>query len=463
MRIGYVQRVKEAAEGRELEILAHAGFAADLLDGRGHPCPWCGGDDRFYCDRQRQYVRCRQCFEGDLFDAVAKIQNSTVIEAAKLVEEYLGKPNGSGKAHTNGSGKTGKASSKPAGKGKLGEISFDGINSNELIRKWAAQKIGVNVDAALAAGARGAIWSPTGQPVVAFRGWPSATAAEPSAVVMLSVDGSDLGNAGRDCRVTKGSRPGLIICGGRSALAEAETVVLCEGPSDTFAVAPFLPPGFVAVTNTHGAGCSAQGRKSLSKWLATKKVILVPDSDKPGLRGMGAWARDVANCGGKDIRWATLPYPIVESHGKDLRDWINEGHGADDVAKLLADAAQCIEAKDARPTIEVTVRENLVVGGVITAIATDPDSGIYQRGGRLARVVREGQAIPDGTKDDERPAEGGVAADGCRRAGAAQSKDAGRRVRVGRVRVREPGGELAPQDSFREAELETALEGRGLA
>jgi hypothetical protein len=53
--------VKEAAAGRWLEILTAAGIPAAALDGKGHPCPRCGGSDRFAAHKdiaQRGAVIC---------------------------------------------------------------------------------------------------------------------------------------------------------------------------------------------------------------------------------------------------------------------------------------------------------------------------------------------------------------------------------------------------------------------
>ena len=56
-----------AASGRWVSLLGAAGLSADLLDGRGHPCPRCGGRDRFAAWRDvdiRGAVHCRRCFTG---------------------------------------------------------------------------------------------------------------------------------------------------------------------------------------------------------------------------------------------------------------------------------------------------------------------------------------------------------------------------------------------------------------
>ncbi len=57
--------VRSQCCGRWISILAAAGIPAERLDGRGHPCPRCGGRDRFAAWRdidQRGAVHCRHCF-----------------------------------------------------------------------------------------------------------------------------------------------------------------------------------------------------------------------------------------------------------------------------------------------------------------------------------------------------------------------------------------------------------------
>jgi len=49
--------------GREIEVFERlAGISASVLDGRGHPCPTCGGTDRFSFVQNEGRVQCRKCF-----------------------------------------------------------------------------------------------------------------------------------------------------------------------------------------------------------------------------------------------------------------------------------------------------------------------------------------------------------------------------------------------------------------
>ena len=90
-----LQRVKCVALGREAEILRNVGgIDAELLDGRHHPCPKCGGHDRFrLIDATTGGVFCNQCFREknrDYIDAVRWMQDCTFSEAVQMIGEYLG-------------------------------------------------------------------------------------------------------------------------------------------------------------------------------------------------------------------------------------------------------------------------------------------------------------------------------------------------------------------------------------
>ena len=60
-----VEELKSLAAGRWFDILIAAGIDADKLNGKGHPCPKCGGRDRFAAFptiKGRGAVHCRHGF-----------------------------------------------------------------------------------------------------------------------------------------------------------------------------------------------------------------------------------------------------------------------------------------------------------------------------------------------------------------------------------------------------------------
>jgi hypothetical protein len=95
-----IPEIKTAARGRWIGILVDAGIPADCLDGRGHPCPLCGGDDRFNAAKDVKdtgAVFCRHCFNksatikpSDGVATVAWLTKKTNGEAAKWIADRLG-------------------------------------------------------------------------------------------------------------------------------------------------------------------------------------------------------------------------------------------------------------------------------------------------------------------------------------------------------------------------------------
>src|SRR5262245_54458873 len=90
-----VSTIKAAAAGRWPEILiAVAGIPAELLDGRHHPCPKCGGKDRFrLIDAAAGALYCNQCFRSGNGDGLAAVRWARGIDfpsAKREVTSYLG-------------------------------------------------------------------------------------------------------------------------------------------------------------------------------------------------------------------------------------------------------------------------------------------------------------------------------------------------------------------------------------
>lgn len=83
---------RELANGHWREILVAAGIDEDALDGEHHPCPLCGGTDRFRFDDKdgRGTYYCNGCGAGDGFQLLMKYQcTSSFTEAARFVEGYF--------------------------------------------------------------------------------------------------------------------------------------------------------------------------------------------------------------------------------------------------------------------------------------------------------------------------------------------------------------------------------------
>ena len=71
-----MKNTAERAKGNWQKILVHLGVPVEFLNGRHHPCPACGGKDRFRFDDKQgagTYI-CGQCGAGDGFSLVQKIK-----------------------------------------------------------------------------------------------------------------------------------------------------------------------------------------------------------------------------------------------------------------------------------------------------------------------------------------------------------------------------------------------------
>ena len=205
-------------------------------------------------------------------------------------------------------------------------------------------------------------------------------APEPSAVVLLRVEGvlfPAIGSLGeRKTHTVGGSVNSWIVSGD---VATAHTILDVEGITDLLAVVSAgLPPGWVAVTNTGGAGA----RGSLPRpWAKGKLVIVAGDADTPGVKGQRKARAAYRKARADEVLYAQLPYPIAADHGQDVRDWLNEGH-------KLAD----LPTVPANPVIIVGTDESRVIDEAEAALATRE---IFQRAGCMVQVV-VGAAPPAG-------------------------------------------------------------------
>lgn len=87
-----VNEIKMAARGQWETILSTVcGIDEAFLDGKHHPCPKCGGKDRFrMIDIEAGVVLCNQCFSGgDGFAGIMWLTGCTFPEALQLVGDEL--------------------------------------------------------------------------------------------------------------------------------------------------------------------------------------------------------------------------------------------------------------------------------------------------------------------------------------------------------------------------------------
>ena len=352
--------LKRQAEGRWLQILAAAGLPIELLDGRGHPCPKCGGTDRFSVFGDVDLtggLMCRQCFNkgnGDGFAAVMWLRDCSFPEALAFVAETLGIRPASGSAQTP--------------------------NVPLCIVEAVARAKKMPLDTFLQFGA---ISAKRGKllvarvPVYDERG-------EVHSHFDLTPDDKGWFRRG------KGSS-GMFFPG-RLPQA-AETWLLVEGVKDAAALVGL---GF----NAAGLPRNEMAPK-YARLFADCDVIVVPDLDVPGTDGAQRTAGRLAGVA-SSVKIARLPGEVVQSGGQDVRDVISrEGDAA---VRLAVEAALPWEPSeggpdDERPEVFLTLAEAVVADVVVRALGKlgvetqwlGPDESeramIYQRGGVLVHVV----------------------------------------------------------------------------
>lgn len=329
------EAVRQAAAGRWREILQYvAGIPADALDGQHHPCPKCGGDDRFrLIDESAGAVLCNKCFatkNGDGFAAIAWACGVKFPAAVKLVAEYCGVAMAP------------KGAADPAK-----DLVWRPWNST-LATYFLAAKPGVTEQSLLDAGARIARYKNQFTVIALPIIGQELDTTKPVGWCLYNFNGGTLPKWSKDgevvglvkVKITYGSKPGLVGVHAIERLklaGMADVVWKVEGLTDLLALQAVIPEQLrdrhLVVTNANGAG-------ELPKWpaamLARVDCRVVHDADVPGQTGAEAWARAIAaqSVDGAVVRNVVLPYPIEETHGKDLRDWLAERHSYGDLLTL---------------------------------------------------------------------------------------------------------------------------------
>lgn len=100
------QDVKRAADGKWPFVFTSLGIPAEYLDGRNHPCPACGGKDRFQLTTKGHAARwgrfnCRAHHDGggDGLKLVIHYLGCTFPQAVEAVARVLGMSEGVPKQH----------------------------------------------------------------------------------------------------------------------------------------------------------------------------------------------------------------------------------------------------------------------------------------------------------------------------------------------------------------------------
>ena len=352
-----VAELKAAASGRWPEILATVGgIAPGILDGKHHPCPKCGGNDRFrLVDEAAGAVLCNACFSkknGDGLAAIMWLRGCGFPEALRLVAEQVGITPRSG----NG---------KPA--------DIDIVARVAQIKKMPLESyLAFGAEAAM----RGKL--PVARvPVYNEKG-------EAFSYYDLPADGS------KGWWKTGDGTSGIFLTDGCPPRA-SDTVVVTEGFKDA--------------TVWHSMGYSVVGLPAAR--LDMKHVRL--------FRGCNMFIALDRNQAGQDatekicpmlygvaatVHVLTLPTSFVTKGGDDARDIYHKKGGEALLRQAIEDAVAWepeVEPTSNKPIITIGTDEMRVADEGIAALACV--DGIYQRSNLLVHIVR-GAKPPRGVECD---------------------------------------------------------------
>lgn len=351
--------VKAAARGQWTRIIpAVCGLRASILVRKEGPCPKCGGTERFcvYKDfDETGGARCNQCpnLQGkkcDGFSVVQWARKCDFTEAIRLVAEFLGvKPK-----ETKSKPRSGTANENDPAK----DLEFVEWN-DALAALWCLKKQPIKPTALHAAGAKMAKykkqWKVIALPIIGeggkVVGW-SVMNITGGTLPIFKKGSREVQEWTPKPKTLFGSKPGVI----GKVSKDSKRIIKSEGVTDMLSALslPDLPADVDVWTNASGCGEIADKPEYafLPSILKGRAVYCVHDADEPGQCGATqsvssdgitkyGWAPCVARHA-EETRNVQLPYAIEKTRGKDLRDWITEGHTFADFVSL-AETADIVE------------------------------------------------------------------------------------------------------------------------
>ncbi|MEL6107782.1 MAG: primase-helicase zinc-binding domain-containing protein [Planctomycetota bacterium] len=343
-----VHELRTASEGRWGEILARAGLPSSALDGRGHPCPKCGGRDRFsvfHGFEARGAVHCRKCFTagspilpGDGIQTLRWWLGCSFADALVFLADSLG-------GHPAGSVSTASvlpqspALSQNPDRDRMSQSDVDGHTAfardaferhNHETRQRLAIRLGLTVASLLSlrVGLNGAATAST---------WPMRDAS--ARVVGVRLVALPWRRCERRKWSRRESRSGMFLS--RETAVDQSRLWITEGASDTAAA---LGLGLWAVGRASCGTSTDEVRRYVEKQ-GVRKATVIADNDSPGLSGAKRLARVIAASG------ATISIITPPTGYGDLREWTRAGAGA---AELRACAPIEVVHRPAQLTFDFT-------------------------------------------------------------------------------------------------------------
>ena len=326
LSIGFnAEKIKEAAQGRVINILESvAGIPVGSLDGKHHPCPKCGGTDRFrLIDEKSGCVLCNQCFQknnGDFISAVIHFRNVDFPEALRLIADYLGmKPQPR-------LGKPQQASPQ-----KQSPILWtpDTTPNQDAIADWCKNhKPGTGLGGVLRCQGTTGLYAQIpslglpmfGCDLKTVTGW-----------AVYHLDGSEID--GKKVINSFGSKSGMIgTMEVLRQLSKDSTVYKVEGPTDAIAIADAIPETEKGTVAVFANACGANENPDKSPYKEFLEAIaaigckldIIGDNDEAGQNGVKKWGEYAAQK--RCNTWTVaLPKTMFDASVNDVRDYFLVG------------------------------------------------------------------------------------------------------------------------------------------
>jgi RecA/RadA recombinase len=286
-----IASIKQAASSRWRNILGRIGsLDPQLLDGKHHPCPRCGGVDRFrMLDVDSGALFCNQCHNkhnGDGIAAIMWLTGVNFIDALARVAEEVG-------------------------------MAVE-RRECDVVQEMAWRK-GITAESLRAYGA-----------TTDNRGDLSVCRVPMRDADMKPVGYLDLAPVGDfdKGKMTRGSRHGLFVASQPQA---GETIVIVEGVKDASAL--------------HALGIKAIGLPTCRMDAAFARlfrgchVVVVPDRDKAGMEGSEETASRLFGVAAS-VKVAELPTEYRETAGDDVRDVLRTRDGETKVRAAISHARE---------------------------------------------------------------------------------------------------------------------------
>lgn len=352
--------VAAAAAGRWRQIVLSLcpGMSGGALEGTyERPCPKCGGNTRFrpWNDfDERGGVRCSHCFSDRNADGFATLQwvnNWDFSTALNAVADFLNLPASPSPSMAGTTAKGARESAKPQPQPQVEDWSqrwnhwdrVGGGQIHDLVSQWCGSRPPIQPPAVMASEVMVGNWPARtmDQAVLGFYGYADPD-GPPNALLLYRADGQLFPSLGklseRKTHLVGGSKAGWIHIGGRARTARANVIWRVEGMPDGLALLPLLPPDHAVVTPSCGCGWNRSRPEANPSLLlfAGKVLIGCGDADEPGQRGLYRFLQSAKELASR-VFVLPLPFEVVETHGKDLRDWIAAGADWTAIEKALRD------------------------------------------------------------------------------------------------------------------------------